>query len=592
MVWTGPIGRFMQDWTTGEIDVEGALSSGKTTACLHKELIALYKWPGIHSWIGRYGDGETQTKIKPAFEEILREQGYPVDWDAKSLAYVFAVKGKDSRCFSYGLKSPDALSRYSKIRGLGVARMYLDQTEELPEDFSLEVRLRLRQQGYPHQLTFSPNPQNVTHWLAKQFPTDNTVENRRLYTVSIHDNAHNLPPGMLEKALQAFPPEHAKYRSVILGQRGLNVVGEPCYRGAFVRALHERPCAYHPQSVLEEAIDFGKHHPCVVWRQQTPLGQTLYLGGILGEGLYLEDFLPLVMQYRAQWFPDPVEIRTCCDPAGASDNSQGVRDNGVKVLTDHGFLARWIPNSNAPDVRLAMLERTAGLMRRRTPQGEAFGVDDTRWLRISADHVVTDRFLADGYEAGYVWDEHLVSVGSKQVRRPKKDGWFEHGQNCFHPETRVITPDGLVPIATLPASGTVLSPSGWVPYHSARLTSREAPLVAVEFEDGSVVKATPDHFFLTDQGWVEAQDMLGRLGLAAEPARIRCSAVRPAGVSDVYCLTVPDDECFAVESGQIVHNCAEYLELNFGHKPPVAPKKPKQVARLPQVHGTGMDFAV
>jgi hypothetical protein len=24
----------------------------------------------------------------------------------------------------------------------------------------------------------------------------------------------------------------------------------------------------------------------------------------------------------------------------------------------------------------------------------------------------------------------FVSVGSKQVRKPKKDGWFEHGQNC------------------------------------------------------------------------------------------------------------------------------------------------------------------
>jgi hypothetical protein len=24
----------------------------------------------------------------------------------------------------------------------------------------------------------------------------------------------------------------------------------------------------------------------------------------------------------------------------------------------------------------------------------------------------------------------MVSVGSKQIRRPKKDGWYEHGQNC------------------------------------------------------------------------------------------------------------------------------------------------------------------
>src|SRR6185503_6605515 len=39
-------------------------------------------------------------------------------------------------------------------------------------------------------------------------------------------------------------------------------------------------------------------------------------------------------------------------------------------------------------------------------------------------------FLTDGFEAGYVWDEHYVSIGSKQIRKPKKDGWYEHGQNC------------------------------------------------------------------------------------------------------------------------------------------------------------------
>jgi hypothetical protein len=24
----------------------------------------------------------------------------------------------------------------------------------------------------------------------------------------------------------------------------------------------------------------------------------------------------------------------------------------------------------------------------------------------------------------------MASVGSKQMRKPKKDGWFEHGMNC------------------------------------------------------------------------------------------------------------------------------------------------------------------
>jgi hypothetical protein len=52
------------------------------------------------------------------------------------------------------------------------------------------------------------------------------------------------------------------------------------------------------------------------------------------------------------------------------------------------------------------------------------------WFTISEKATVPDKFLADGFEAGYVWDEHTVSVGNKQVRRPKKDGWYEHGQNC------------------------------------------------------------------------------------------------------------------------------------------------------------------
>ena len=78
-----------------------------------------------------------------------------------------------------------------------------------------------------------------------------------------------------------------------------------------------------------------------------------------------------------------------------------------------------------------MVERIAAYMRNRSPRGEAFGIDPSRWVRVSANDVVAHKFLKDGFEAGYVWDEHLISVGSKQVRRPKKDGWYEHGQNCL-----------------------------------------------------------------------------------------------------------------------------------------------------------------
>ncbi len=428
MRWRGPMARFLRD-DTPEIDLEGALSSGKTTGCLWKVFNALHDKPGIHWWIGRYGDGETQTKVRPAFESVCQIAGSVPSWNAKELAYEFPNR---SKCFAYGLKSPDALSRYSKMRGMGVAGIYNDQTEELPEDFSLELRLRLRQPGFPHQLLFSPNPPNVTHWLAQQFPDDNRIPGRTYYAISIHDNAHNLPAELLEAALRAYPPDHAKHRSVILGLRGMNVTGEPVYKGAFVRQLHEIELAYDPSLPLEMALDFGKHHPCVIFRQVSALGQVRFLGGILGQQLYLDDFLELVLRYRAQWFPSPIGIKECCDPAGAADTSHGT-SGAVKILREKGIRPVYQAESNSPAIRLATVERIASHMRRRAAdRSEAFAInrDPERWLTISEKSTTPDRFLADGFEAGYVWDEHMVSVGNKQVRRPKKDGWYEHGQNC------------------------------------------------------------------------------------------------------------------------------------------------------------------
>lgn len=430
MHWKGPIALFMRD-ETPEIDVEGALSCGKTTACLWKVWNSCNDHPGIRWWVGRYGDGDTSSKMRPAFEVICQQAGGGAVWNSKELAYDF---DNGSRAYFYGLKSPDALSRYSKLRGMDVAGIYNDQTEELPEDIGLELRARIRQPGYPHQLIFSPNPPNVTHWLAKQFPEDNSKAGRVLYSISIHDNAHNLNPSTIAALIAAYPPEHAKHRSVILGKRGVNVNGVPVYAGHFVRGVHVGTTVYNRHAPLLVGIDFGKHHPCMVVAQQPFTGGLHLLGGILGQDLFLDDFLPIVQQTLAQWFPDQSGgVQVCCDPAGSRENSIGTRFNGVDILRRFGYQPSWRDNANAPDVRAGTIEALAAHMRRRTASGEAFLVesDPDRWLRVSMDGPVVEPFLVDALEAGYVWDEHMVSVGNKQIRKPKKDGWFEHGMNVM-----------------------------------------------------------------------------------------------------------------------------------------------------------------
>lgn len=440
MVWRGVVAEFMRDETRC-IDFEGAFRVGKTTAALWKVFNSCIAHPGINWLICRYSDGDTQTKLKPPWRSICRAAGIHVEWDSSEMCDVFPeVDGKRSRVYIFGIKSQDQTSRYGKFRGMTLGGIYNDQTEELPHDVFLEMLGRLSQNNYPHQLLLTPNPPDENHWLATEFPEDNHLVGRRYYSAPIHANAHNLPEDTIPGLVAAYPPSHPKHRSAVLGKRGLNVIGKPVYGGdpekgldpMFQRAIHVRPLTHNPSLSLYEAIDFGKHHPCVVWGQISPWNQMQLLGGLMGQNMYLEDFAPLIARYRAEWFPNVPDVLTCCDPAGSHDNSQGIRNNGIKVLQDHGIHATYKENSNAPDVRLAMIERLAGYMRKRTPQGEAFGVNanPARWMLISQDTVKSWPFLADGFEAGYVWDEHFVSVGSKQVRKAKKDGWYEHGQNC------------------------------------------------------------------------------------------------------------------------------------------------------------------
>ncbi len=416
--------------TARELCVEGAIRAAKTTLCLWREHEACRTYPNIPILLCRWTEDAVMGLIRPMWDRICEQAGDRQEWNAKENCYIWPHTG--ARIYIRGLKSQDQTLRYAKFRGLTLARVYWDQTEEGPRDVYLELAGRLSARGFPHQITISPQAIEETHWIAQEFPVDNPQpEHRKYYSLSVYDNAHNLGADYIASLERLYPPSHPKYKTLLLGQRGMNVTGDPVYAGAFMRAVHEAPAEFDPALPLEMALDFGKHHPCVVFRQVSSLGQVRYLGGILGQQLYLDDFCDIVLRHRAMWFPHAQDIRECCDPAGTVDTSHGTH-GAYKTLHVKGIRPVSQPDSNSPAVRVAVVERMAAQMRRRAAdRSEAFVVSNSdRWLRISQDNTVIDRFLADGFEAGYVWDEHMVSVGSKQVRKPKKDGWFEHGQNC------------------------------------------------------------------------------------------------------------------------------------------------------------------
>lgn len=190
--FTGIYADFLADQTS-EVLLEGSLSCAKTTVALVRLITHLRDDPGLEAYLFRYSDEDCRTKLRPAFEKVCSQMQVFPTWDNTEKCYIFA---NGSRCSAFGLRSVDALSRYSKLKGLGVAEILGDEIQELPGDIALELRARMRQPNHPHRLVFVCNPPQEGHWITKQFRDEGTKDgiaynrahHRKVYSLSLYDN--------------------------------------------------------------------------------------------------------------------------------------------------------------------------------------------------------------------------------------------------------------------------------------------------------------------------------------------------------------------------------------------------------------------
>ena len=412
------------------LDCEGAIRSGKSFIGCHKTLQWVSK-PGAHVLLSRWSEGDLDAQLKPMWRDIAKQMGLVLRWNPHEQYDEVVQTG--SRVYLRGLKASEATSRYAKFRGLTLCGIYIDQPEEIPADVFLELQGRLSQPGYPHQLLLTPNPPSEGHWIAKEFPDDPTLlkPDHEYIRFRLRDNEAHLGADTCDAIEAAYPEGTSQRRRLIEGRRGLAAHGDPVYRGYFARGLHVQHVEMDAQVPLLEAWDYGHSHPCVIWAQILPWGEFRVLGGVMGQDMFLPDFAPLALRYRAEWFPSPLAIQTTGDPAGEQASNQGSPKRAVDMLRE--FNVHPIPclGANHPDRRDAAIQATAGYMRRRTSRGEGFTVNP-RFMLVSDTRQTPSEVLVDGLEAGYVWDDRLFGSSlSPSTRRPKKDGWYDHAQNCL-----------------------------------------------------------------------------------------------------------------------------------------------------------------
>lgn len=412
--WNPPQSVFMQA-EQRYVDLEGAVRSGKTTALIWKIIIYCLRHPGIHCLLARWTDDALKAQLKPRFYELCPKE-FLGTWNSEEQFHEFK---NGSRVYFRGLKSSDEAMRYGKFAGLTLGIVGVDQPEEVPEDVYQALKARMSQPGMPQQLLLTPNPPGNDHWLAKEFPEDNRKEDYLYLTTEVYDNRKWLGDKYIAALEETYPPGHVLHRRFILGKRGLSTIGEPVYGKVFKRGLHVNDrIVLAPNLPLLESWDFGQKHPAVLWSQLTLDGAWFVLAEIMGSDEYIEDFTPKVIQLRSQLFPDVGEVWSCCDPAGADRNSHGLRHSAIDVLRDFGVFPRFIKGSNMLDKRDWSIQQIARYMLRLTPRGPALQVHP----RCAT--------LIDGFEAGYVYDPGIrQTTQTPNIRRPKKDGFYDHLQN-------------------------------------------------------------------------------------------------------------------------------------------------------------------
>lgn len=430
--WGRVQGEFMRA-TARYVDFEGAIRAGKTTPLVWKLINYCINHPGIQCMLCRWTGDALDAQLKPKFyEECPKEllgRGpkaspgtAPTGWNAKEEYQEFT---NGSRVYLRSLKSSDDTARYAKFAGLTLAVIGVDQPEELPADVYYALKGRLSQPGFPQQMLLTPNPPGSDHWLKDEFPEDNTIKNHLYLRTSVYDNREVLGEEYIEELERSYPLGSAMRRRMIDGLRGLSMVGDAVYGKVFSRDLHVQIVDYMPDFALVEAWDFGQRHPAVSWHQFLPGGLWNTLAEWMGTKQFLDEAVPAVAAVRQDLFPSVTTLRVCCDPAGAGTQGHGIRQTAVDVLNKHlrqlygpATGAKFMQNANRPEKREWAIQQISGYMTRIVHGRPAFLIHP----RCNT--------LIDGFEAGYVFDDRkFVNSAYPNIRKPKKDGYYDHLQN-------------------------------------------------------------------------------------------------------------------------------------------------------------------
>lgn len=102
----------------------------------------------------------------------------------------------------------------------------------------------------------------------------------------------------------------------------------------------------------------------------------------------------------------------------------------------------------------------------------------------------------------------LEQQGWDKDNKPDKSSGTDH--QCFSGEQLVNVNNKLIKFKDIPETGTVLCPDGkYRAYNRGGIVKESSRMLLLTLSNGVKIECTPDHQFLTLEGWKKAEDLLG-----------------------------------------------------------------------------------
>ena len=362
---------------------------------------------------------------------------------------------------------------WKKFQGIAFELAWPD--EEPPQDiFSQLIRSTLARKNAMIMLTMTPEQgmtQVVTGFL-------NNLQRGQAVVNATWDDAPHLTTEIKQQRLMAFPEHEREMRSKGTPLQGAGLVFR-CPDEQIKVEPFDIP-RHWPQIV---GIDFGWDHPFAAVRMAWDRDNDIeYLISEYRESRALPPIHVAAIMPWGDWIP----VAWPHDGLEARDGIEFIAQYRRLKLNVLPWKATHPP---APGEK----------------EGEG-GISVEAGLMQMLERMETGRFKVFSTCKCWLEEKRMYHRDEKAKLVKLNDDLL-----CLHPDTQVITYHGSKRIADLVGTtGKLLSVNRrWEEYRDCRKTQENAEIVEVIFDDGSSVKCTPNHKFLTLGGWIPAIDLEG-----------------------------------------------------------------------------------